>query len=239
MYNLAFDAAHQAFRDWEQQHPGDPLGPVSDAAAWLFAELDRLRILQSELFVDDHRYKSFRRPLADPIVKRRFEEALARGERLASAALARNPNDRNALFASVLKLGLRADHQALIERKNLAALSLTKESRHVAEQLLAHHPDCHDAHLAIGVENYLLSLKPLLLRWLLRAGGARTDQQEGIARLRITAEKGRYLKPYAQLLLAVAELRNDRREPARQILLSLAQQFPANRLFREELARLD
>ena len=45
MYNLQFDAAHRTFGEWQRQHPADPLGPVSDAAAYLFAEFDRLHIL--------------------------------------------------------------------------------------------------------------------------------------------------------------------------------------------------
>lgn len=238
MYNLAFAAAHEAFGAWEQLHPDDPMGPVSDAAAYLFAEFDRLRVLQSELFIDDRRYRDLTRPAADPAVRRRFQDALARSEQLAHAALAREPGNREALLATVFRLGLWADYLALIERRDLAALSATKQARTAAERLLALHPDCADAHLAIGVENYLLSLKPLPVRWLLRIGGARTDQQEGLARLRVTAERGRYLKPYAQLLLAVAELRNHRPDAAKSILAALARQFPGNRLFREELERL-
>ncbi len=33
MYNLQFPAAHESFARWQAQHPEDPLGPVSDAAA--------------------------------------------------------------------------------------------------------------------------------------------------------------------------------------------------------------
>ena len=29
MYNLQFDEAHKAFQNWQQEHPDDPLGPVS------------------------------------------------------------------------------------------------------------------------------------------------------------------------------------------------------------------
>lgn len=238
MYNLAFGAAHESFRRWERLHPDDPMGPVSDAAAFLFAEFDRLRILQSELFVEDRRFRTLARQPADPAVRAQFQEALGRSERLARSILVKEPADRRALLATVLRLGLWADYLALIERKDLAALSAIKEARSNAERLLALHPDCADAHLAVGVENYLLSLKPLLVRWLLRLGGARTDEQQGLERLRITAERGRYLKPYAQLLLAVAELRSHRPEAARSILRSLAEQFPGNRLFREELERL-
>lgn len=46
MYNLEFDAARKTFADWMRQHPEDPLGPVSNAAAYLFSEFDRLHILQ-------------------------------------------------------------------------------------------------------------------------------------------------------------------------------------------------
>ena len=36
MYNLDFDGAHQTFATWEGAHPEDPLGPASNAAAYLF-----------------------------------------------------------------------------------------------------------------------------------------------------------------------------------------------------------
>jgi predicted Zn-dependent protease len=76
------------------------------------------------------------------------------------------------------------------------------------------------------------------MRWFLRIAGAETDRELGLQRLRLTAEKGHYLKPYAQLLLAVAALRNQDRDRARSILRDLAMQFPHNRLYAEELARL-
>ncbi len=66
MYNLEFDQAHQTFLNWERQHPADPLGPASNAAAYLFAEFDRLNILHSEFFVEDSLFK--RRLKATPIL---------------------------------------------------------------------------------------------------------------------------------------------------------------------------
>jgi len=53
MYNLQFAEAHQTFHQWQGLHPDDPMGPASDAAAYLFSEFDRLHILQSEFFVHD------------------------------------------------------------------------------------------------------------------------------------------------------------------------------------------
>jgi len=238
MYDLQFDGAHRSFAEWGQMHPEDPMGPVSEAAAYLFAELDRLRILQSEFFVDDHRFLERPKLSPNPDVKARFDEALGRAQVRADRALQASSSDENALLAQVMVLGLRSDYAALVEKRYLASLSDVKESRQVAGKLLAAHPDCYDAYLAIGVENYLLSLKPAPIRWLLRIGGAETDKEVGIANLRLTAGKGHYLKPYAQLLLAVAALRDNNRPQAKSTLALLASQYPHNGLYREELAKL-
>src|SRR5258708_32125955 len=158
---------------------------VSDAAAYLFAEFDRLDVLQSEFFTDDDKFLRRERKLTpDGAAKRHFEDALERADRLASTALARAPEDENALLASLLRVGLQADYLSLIEKRNLAALSEIKQSRIIAQHLLALHPECYDAYLAVGAESYLLSLKPLPLRWMLRLGGAHTDKRTGIERLR-------------------------------------------------------
>ena len=238
LYNLEFEPAHHVFQEWERAHPADPLGPVSDAAAWLFAEMDRLHILEAEFFATDRRFLDRTMPPPDPAVKRRFEEALERGRGAAQAALRRNPNDDDAIFATILRLGLHADYLALIEKRYLPSLSEMKAARELAAALLARRPDYADAALAIGVENYLLSLRPAPLRWMLRLGGAQTDQAEGVARLRVTAAGGRYLRPYAQLLLAVAAIRGHAPARARELLSGLTREFPRNPLYPQELARL-
>lgn len=238
MYNLQFDEAHATFRAWERAHPDDPLGPASDAAAYLFAEFHRLHILQSEFFTEDSKFLARGKPAADPSVERRFEDAIARARGLAAKALARSPGDANAEFAEVLRLGLHADYLALIEKSYLASLSEMKAARVMADQLLSSHPDMYDAYLAAGVENYMLSLKPAPVRWLLRMTGAQTDKDQGIKQLRLTAEKGRYLRPYARLLLAVAALRDGDRQYARTVLAELSKQYPGNGLYAHEMARL-
>jgi hypothetical protein len=239
MYDLNFSGAHRTFGDWEKSHPSDPMGPVSDAAAYLFAEFDQLHVLQSEFFTEDDAFLPRQRNLApDPAAKRNFEAALERARALASTALARDPQDENAMLARVLSAGLHSDYLFLIEKRNFTAFSEAKQGRQIAQRLLALHPDCYDAYLAVGAENYLLSLKPLAVRWALRLGGGQTDKQTGIQMLRITAEKGFYLRPYARLLLAVAALRDKDVPTARQNLASLAAEFPNNQLYRGELSKL-
>jgi hypothetical protein len=238
MYNLDFDQAHKIFTEWEQLHPGDPLGPASNAAAYLFAEFDRLRILQSEFFVEDSLFKHRAKVTPDPAAYRAFDQELSKAEQLADSLLSQSPQQTDAMFAKTLALGLRADYLALVEKRYLESLSAVKSSRALAEKLLSLEPSYYDAYLAIGVENYLLSLKAAPLRWFLQMNGAQTDKGRGIQNLRLTAEKGHYLSPYARLLLAVAALRDKDRSQAREILSDLSREFPHNRLYVEELARL-
>jgi hypothetical protein len=238
MYNLEFDGAHKTFAQFEQQRPDDPLGHVSNAAAYLFAEFDRLNILQSEFFVNDDRFRHAKRLTPDASVRQAFDGELAKAEQLANGILARSPQDPDALFANILSMGLRADYSALVEKRYLDSLRVIKSGRETAEKLLAIAPDYYDAYLAIGVENYMLSLKAAPVRWLLSLGGAQVDRERGIQDLRLTAEKGHYLSPYARLLLAVAAMRNKDRAQARDLLAALAHDFPHNRLYSEELARL-
>ena len=238
MYNLDFDGAHATFDSWENSHPNDPLAPVSNAAAYLFSEFDRLHILESELFVNDRRFAKRAKQAPDPQVRAAFDYELAKADEIAGRVLSGSPQDANALFAEVMANGLRGDYAAMIEKHNMTGLSYMKSGRLLAQKLLALDPSYYDAYLAIGVENYLLGINAAPVRWVLRMSGAQTNKEEGIAKLRITAEKGHYLAPYAQLLLAVAALRDRDRATASRLLSGLADEFPQNPLYRKELARL-
>jgi hypothetical protein len=240
MYNLQFDEAHRTFGQYERQHPGDPLGPVSDSAAYLFAEFERLDILRSDFALNDENFFSSHRALTpDPGARKSFEADIQKTQQLAEPGLHRNPPDLDSMFASTLRLGLHADYEALIEKRSLAALTEVKQARMEADKLLMIQPTYFDGYIAIALENYLLSLKPAPVRWFLHATGAQTDRQTGIEKLRLTAEHGHYLLPYARLLLAVAALRDHDRKQARQGLEWLATQFPGNKLYREELDKLN
>ena len=238
MYNLDFDGAHKTFSEAQKQSPEDAMVPVSDAAAYLFAEFDRLHVLESELFVNDDVYGNRNRQEADPKAKQSFDAQMQKASALIDTALTKNPNDRNALFAKVMVFGLSGDYTALIERRDLKGLSYIKQGRALAEKLLQLDPTCYDAYIAVGVENYLLSLKPAPVRWFLHMTGAQTDKETGLQKLRITAVKGHYLLPYARMLLAVAALRDKQTEQARNLLESLSREYPHNRLYASELAKL-
>ncbi len=239
MYDLKFDEAHRVFAAWKQSHPDDSLGPASNAAAYLFSELARLGALESELFVDDSRFKDRAKLRPDPARNALFVQEIAQAERLADATLQRSGADSNALFVKSLTLGLRADNAALIEKQSLTALSYTKEARVFSERLLQAKAEAGDAYFGPGMENYLLSLKPAPLRVLLRVTGSNVDRERGLEEIRETALHGHYLEPFAKLLLAVAALRDNNPVRARELLAELHGRFPDNELYKREMDRID
>jgi hypothetical protein len=238
MYNLQFDEAHRELEQWQKDHPDDSLGPASDAAAYLFSELSRLGSLEAELFVDDNRFKNRKTLEPDAGAKALFSERIDQADRLAESTLAKSNADARALFVKILTHGLRADYVALIDGGGVKALSYTKSGRVYVDRLLAADPQAFDAYLGPGVENYLLSLKPIALRVLLRLTGSQVDREAGLEKLRKTAAQGYYLEPFAKLLLAVAALRNNEPQKAREILTQLHERFPNNELYSLELNRL-
>ena len=232
MYNLEFDQAHQDFSAWERLHPDDPLGPVSQAAGYLFSEFARLGILESQFFTNDKTFEARPKLSPDPRVRDAFNGAVNRGDQLANAVLKQHPEDNNALFASCLALGLRSDYAALIDKQDFAALRYMKQSRILAQQLLRQKPDEYDALLAVGIENYLTGIKPAPMRWMLSLGGIDPNKEQGIRELELTAAHGDLLKPFAKLLLAVAALRDKNNQQGCDLLHQLAVAYPRNALYR-------
>jgi hypothetical protein len=172
-------------------------------------------------------------------LRARFETVLMETEQMASAALGRDGRDREALLALAFASGLRADYAALIEGRNLASLSYTRDSARYARRLLAVAPDQADAYLATGMSNYIVGSLSAPVRWLLRLGGYSGDKSKGIEQLQLTAEHGQLLAPLARMLLAIAYLRDGNRPRAREIPVGLNRDFPANSLFAREIRRID
>jgi len=238
LYSLDFDRAHDFFSAWQREHPEDPMGHVCEAAGVLFSEFNRLGILEGQFYANDKVFETRKKLSPDPAARDRFNAALERAEKMARAQVAKNPKDRDSLFALTLATGLRADYAALIEKRNLASLHYTKESTAWAQQLLAVDPQCYDAHLATGISRYIIGSMAAPVRWILRLGGISGDKRAGIEELRLT-DRGQYLAPFARILLAIAYVREKDNGHAREVLASLRDEFPSNPLFAREIARLD
>jgi hypothetical protein len=239
LYQLKFEEARRQFADWQKDNPQDPLGYEAVAASYLFEEFYNQHVLTSEFFLNDELLLGGIQGKPNESRKRNFEAANRKGRSLALDQLILDPQDANALFALTISTGMRADFAAILEGHQMESLSLMKEAEGHAKRLLKLQPDEADAWLSIGATNYIIGSLPAYKRFFLWFGQIHGNKQLGMEQLKITAEKGHYLKPFAQIFLALAAMREKQEDLARIQLLDLVAHFPDNPLFRAELARLN
>jgi hypothetical protein len=237
LYAQKFTEAREIFRAWESAHPDEPFGEVAVAASFLFEEMYRQGVLSSDFFLNEKRFLHGIDGKPDPGRMKDFRDALNRARELARQRLRKSPKDPEGLFALTLADGMESDAYAILEKKQLDALKRMKEANEYAKQLLAEQPDSNDAYVALGTANYIIgSLNPGY-RFALWFGGIHGDKRLGMEQLGKTADNGRYLKPFAKILLALSARREKQQALAQKLLLELSQEFPSSSLFAAEYAK--
>jgi hypothetical protein len=237
LYAQKFSEARDNFVGWESRHPAEPFGEVAVAASYLFEELYRQNVLTSDFFLDEKRFLHGIEGKPDTARMNDFRGALERTRALSRELLKKNPKDPEALFGLTLAAGMESDANAILEKKQLDGLKRMKEANEYAKQLLALQPDTNDAYVALGAANYIIgSLNPGY-RFALWFGGIHGDKKLGMEQLGKTAENGRYLQPFAKILLALAARREKQNPLAQKLLLELSQEFPSSPLFAAEYAK--
>jgi hypothetical protein len=240
LYQLKFGEARQRFIQWEQERPAQPLGPALEAASDLFEEFYRKGVLTSEFFLDDKRLLGGTKGHPDADLERQFASAAQRAEELARVRLQNQPKDPDALFALTLVGGMQADDLFLIQKRQLESLGHLREAERNARILLEIAPDTDDAYVALGAANYIIGCLPAYKRAMLWIDGVHGDKALGLQQLARTAtsEHAHYLRPFAQLMLALAALREKNPDLSRRQLQALVMEFPENPLFAAELAKV-
>jgi hypothetical protein len=238
LYNSDFDGSRAIVDTYLTTHADDPVAYSVKASGFLFSELDRMGILESEFFKDNRRVAGKKQLIPDVKSHDLFYAAIRRAQDLANQSLARNPKDANALFALCLANGDLTDYVALIEKRQWQSLSINKVGYRDAKHLLEVAPDYYDAYLTTGFTDYLIGSIPLVVRFFVRFDDVRGDTQAGLQKLQIVAKDGHYLKSFAKILLATAYLRDKQLPKARALLKELTQIYPQNPLLKRELDRL-
>ena len=238
LYNNDFANAHRIADEHIRANPDDAVGYGVRASAYLFQELDRLGILESDFFASDKRIAEKKKLKADPGVKARFDETIATLRAKAQARLSSKSNDQETLFAMALGTGLKGDYMALIEKRQFASWAHIKESNEWAQKLLRANPNYTDAYLTSGMTEYIVGSMPFFLRWMVKVEGVEGSKNAGIVKLQKVAESGRYFKPFAKILLALCYVREKKFDQTYKLLAELNAQFPRNPSFKRELEKI-
>jgi hypothetical protein len=237
LYEQKFAEARETLVNWESRNKEEPFGEVAVAASYLFEELYLQGVLTSDFFLDEKKFQHGIDGRPDPERMRLFREALARARQLARARLMIDRNDGEALFALTLAAGMESDAQSILQKRHLDGLKRMKEANGYAKRLLAQHPDASDAYIAPGIANYVIGSQSAGSRFALWFGGIRGNKKLGMEQVAKTAENGRYLRPFAKIILALAARREKQTALAQQLLRELNEEYPDNPLFRSEYGK--
>ncbi len=238
MYELKFSAARRVFHAYIRKNPDDPMGQVALAASYLFEEFNKHGVLTPAFFLNDKKLLGGIPDAGKDRYQAEFLKTDAQARHMAERRLQSNPNDKTALYVLTLANGMEADYDALVARHDLDSLMLLHKTKKLARKLLAVSPGADDAYLALGAANYIIGCLPGYKRFFLGLGGIHGSRSLGMHQLRLAARHGHYLKPFAKVMLALAELREKQPEVARELFRQLHSQFPENHVFSEELAKL-
>jgi hypothetical protein len=237
LYEQKFADAREAFANWQTRNPEDPFGEIAVAASYLFEELYLHGALTSDYFLND---KKFLHGIdGKPNLERmtRFREALTQARQLARGRQKTDPKDAEALLALSLAAGMESDKESILQKRHMDGLKRMKEANEYAKQLLAENPDATDAYIAPGIANYVIGSLGAGSRFMLWFGGVHGDKRLGMEQVAKTAENGRYLKPFAKIILALAARREKQNALAQKLLHQLNEQYPDNALFASEYAK--
>lgn len=237
MYEQKFPEAREVLQAWAAENPSEPFGQVSVAASYLFEEFYLQQVLTSEYFLNDKRFLGGITGTPDPGRMKGFAEATAKARTLANRHLKQHPRDPEALFVLTLTAGMQSDADSMLMKKHYDALKQLKEANTNAELLLKEHPDVYDIYVAPGIAYYVIGSLSPSARLVLWFGGIHGDRRLGMSQVQKTAENGNYLKPFAQILLALSARREKQDALAQKTLKDLTEEFPGNSVYESEYAK--
>jgi hypothetical protein len=237
LYEQKFPEARRIFEEWAAKNSTEPFGQVAIAASYLFEEFYHQQVLTSDYFLNDKRFLGGITGTPDPDRIKGFEDATAKARALAAQRLKLDKRDPEGLYAMTLSAGMQSDADSMLLKKHYDALKHLKEANNNAEILLAEYPDAYDVYVAPGVAYYVIGSLSGSARFLLWFGGIHGDKELGMQKVEKTADHGNYLKPFAQILLALSARREKKQDLAIKNLKELTEEFPDSAVYQSEYAK--
>jgi hypothetical protein len=237
LYAQDFRQAREKFDTWESQNPEEPFGEIAVAASYLFEELFRQGVLSSDFFLNEKKFLHGIEGKPDPGRMKSFQDALDQARKLAKNRLAKNNRDPEALFALTLAAGMESNADMMLKKQHIDSLKRLKEANEYAKSLLKEQPDANDAYVALGSANYIIGSLSGGARFMLWFGGIHGDKKLGMEQLGKTIDGGRYLQPFAKILLALASRREKQDAVAQKLLRELSEEYPESSLYAAEYAK--
>ncbi|MGH9723730.1 MAG: hypothetical protein ACRD41_01565, partial [Candidatus Acidiferrales bacterium] len=123
LYQLDFKTARQEFVDYQNLAPDDPMGKAAEAASYLFEQFNAKGVFTSAFFVDDSKFLKGVDGSPEENRNEKFEDANNEAREHARKILRSDAQNTNAMLVLTMTDGMESDYDALIEKKQIAAVS--------------------------------------------------------------------------------------------------------------------
>lgn len=236
VYRLDFKAAEETFQGLIREHPERP-------GAYAFLALTRWnQLLQAaaNLALDDYATPTpFARKPSKPVKAEReaFLKANQRAIEVADRILQTDPDNVRALYFKGVANENLASEAVAIRKEPWEAWGYGRTATRLHRRVLELDPDFVDAKLSLGVAEFAKATVPWSIRWF-TALFFPGDKDHALASIREVAEKGRFRRRDAQVVLALLQAwKGDPRESV-TVFQDLRKAFPSNYLLDLNLAAI-
>ena len=234
---MDFDRSIQEFEKVESRHPDDPAAVNHLLSALLMRELYRMGAMNTGEYANESFVGQAHRA-ADPKIKERIKQLVARAETLEEQELKTNPDNVDALYARGVTRAEFSLYTALVERAWFSALRNAVGARRDHERVLELDPQYIDAKLVVGTHDYVMGSLPWSVKAAVSLIGVTGSKDKGLQYLREVAETGGENSVDGKVVLALFLRREHRYDEASALMRTLAGRYRRNYLFPLEEANL-
>jgi predicted Zn-dependent protease len=237
-YNLEYDQAVSDFTAETAARPQDPEAWNHLAQAILYRAMFHNGALESELFGGTNPFYHRQKLNMPADAEQQFSAAINQAMERSQVLLSQNPKDTEALYASGVAYGLRANYSFLFRKAWIDSLRDVTSARKIHAKLIAIDPNNMDAHLVQGIHDYVVGSLSWRYRVLGLLAGFHGDKEGGVRTLQSVAANGKQNNVDAKIILTAIYRREKRSQDAVPLLDDLVARFPRNPLLRFELAQV-
>jgi len=236
--NMDYDKAEQVFASLAKEYPQHPAPPLYSASIPWLKEMDRRQDLSLSHFIAPTYFTNKTNDIMPPQERTAFFTNLQQSESLCRAILSKNRNDKDGRYFMATAYGLRASFAITIDHSLREAFTYGNKCYSLTKQLTGEDPAYYDAYMSRGIYEYIVGLIPWYMRWMAFVIGMHGGKEEGLAHLKLAAEKGQYVHDQAELASMVLGVRERKYAEALELARDMSTRFPRSYLFPINIAQI-
>ncbi|MFQ5742401.1 MAG: tetratricopeptide repeat protein [Acidobacteriota bacterium] len=238
IFNLDYDEALATFDEALSVAPEHPAPYAWKALTLWMKELFRRGEFDLGRYLDMSRFRSGKKGSAEErsALTKQVLDLVDRGLERTSTLSADPERAVEAKYYHGVLRGIRAGYRTTVLHQFMSAIGDSKGAVSDHREVLKADPSWVDAEYGLGTYNFVTGTMPWFAKFFGLFVGIHGNTERGIEQIEHVAAEGSRLKDSALVTLTVVYVRNDQPLRAAEILTGLAERFPRNFYFLQNLA---